>query len=81
MNASDGSVLYRHHVKDSKYQNKIEIGSLSFGATQTGSFSAMGGGDSGKVSMQDFHFTILTQKASPKLLKACATGEHIPKQF
>ncbi|MBV8585847.1 MAG: type VI secretion system tube protein Hcp, partial [Verrucomicrobia bacterium] len=28
--------------KDSKHQNEIEIGSFSFGATQTGSFSAMG---------------------------------------
>src|SRR5258707_14311117 len=65
--------------KDSKDQDEIEIGSFSFGATQSGSFSAMGGGGSGKVSMQDFHFTIPTQKASPKLLLACATGNHIPK--
>ncbi|MGA8478846.1 MAG: type VI secretion system tube protein Hcp [Chthoniobacterales bacterium] len=65
--------------KDSKHQNEIEIGSFSFGATQSGSFSAMGGGGSGKVSMQDFHFTIPTQKASPKLLLNCATGNHIPK--
>src|SRR5260370_27716202 len=65
--------------KDSKHQDEIEIGSFSFGATQSGSFSAMGGGGSGKVSMQDFHFTIPTQKASPKLLLACATGNHIPK--
>jgi len=67
--------------KDSKHQNEIEIGSFSFGATQSGSFSAMGGGGSGKVSMQDFHLTIPTQKASPKLLLACATGNHIPKGF
>jgi type VI secretion system secreted protein Hcp len=63
--------------KDSKHENEIEIGSFSFGATQTGSFSAMGGGGAGKVSMQDFHFTIPTQKASPKLLLACAKGDHI----
>src|SRR5258708_35609308 len=65
--------------KDSKHPDWIEIGSFSFGATQSGSFSAMGGGGTGKVSMQDFHFTIPTQKASPKLLVACATGNHIPK--
>ncbi len=59
--------------KDSKHQNEIEIGSFSFGATQSGSFSAMGGGGSGKVSMQDFHFTIPTQKASPKLLLNCSS--------
>src|SRR5271165_6322595 len=63
--------------KDHKHQDWIEIGSFSFGATQTGTFSAMGGGGAGKVSMQDFHFTIPTQCASPKLLLTCAKGEHI----
>ena len=29
--------------------------------------------------MQDFHFVMRVNKASPKLLLACATGEHIPK--
>ena len=27
--------------------------------------------------MQDFHFTMSTNKASPKLFLACANGEHI----
>ncbi|HSZ77422.1 MAG TPA: type VI secretion system tube protein Hcp [Chthoniobacterales bacterium] len=63
--------------KDQKHHDEIEIGSFSFGATQSGSFSAMGGGGAGKVSMQDFHFTIPTQNASPKLLLACARGDHI----
>jgi type VI secretion system secreted protein Hcp len=63
--------------QDSKHPEEIEIGSFSFGATQTGSFSAMGGGGAGKVSMQDFHFTIPTQCASPKLLLTCAKGDHI----
>jgi len=65
--------------QDSKHEKEIEIGSFSFGATQTGSFASMGGGGAGKVSMQDFHFTIPTQKASPKLLVNCANGHHIPK--
>lgn len=30
-----------------------------------------------KVQMQDFHFTMRVNKASPKLMLACATGEHI----
>jgi len=29
------------------------------------------------VSMQDFHFVMLINKASPKLFEACATGKHI----
>ena len=27
--------------------------------------------------MQDFHFVMRVNKATPKLMKACATGEHI----
>ena len=69
----------RENPRIANIKTEIEIGSFSFGATQSGSFSAMGGGGSGKVSMQDFHFTIPTQKASPKLLLNCATGNHIPK--
>ena len=31
----------------------------------------------GKVQMQDFHFTMNSTKASPVLMRSCATGEHI----
>jgi type VI secretion system secreted protein Hcp len=31
----------------------------------------------GRVQMQDFHFVMGVNKASPKLILACATGEHI----
>ena len=36
-----------------------------------------GGGGEGKASFNDFNFTHHVDKASPVLLKACATGEHI----
>ena len=65
--------------QDSKHKGEIEIQSFSFGATQTGSFAAGGGGGAGKVSMQDFHFTVPHNKASPKLMLACASGQHIKK--
>jgi type VI secretion system secreted protein Hcp len=38
-----------------------------------------GGGGAGKVQMQDFHFTMKVNKATPKLILACASGEHIKK--
>src|SRR5262249_60889100 len=38
-----------------------------------------GGGGAGKVAMQDFHFVMKHNKASPKLMLACATGEHLKK--
>jgi type VI secretion system secreted protein Hcp len=65
--------------QDSKHKQEIEIQSFSFGATQTGSFAAGGGGGAGKVHMQDFHFTVPVNKASPKLMLACASGQHIKK--
>jgi type VI secretion system secreted protein Hcp len=36
-----------------------------------------GGGGAGKVNMQDFHFTVFHGVASPKLMLACASGQHI----
>src|SRR5262249_17123729 len=36
-------------------------------------------GGAGKVDLQDFRFSAKVSKASPKLLLACANGEHIPK--
>jgi type VI secretion system secreted protein Hcp len=64
---------------DAKHKGEIEIMSFSWGATQTGSFASGGGGGAGKVSMQDFHFTQKMHKGSPKLMLACANGEHIKK--
>jgi type VI secretion system secreted protein Hcp len=63
--------------EDSKHGKEIEVQSFSWGATQSGSFAQGGGGGAGKVSMQDFHFTVFHGKASPKLMLACATGQHI----
>lgn len=62
---------------DSKYKNQIDVESWSWGETQTGTHAGGGGGGAGKVSMQDFHFVMKVNKASPKLLLACATGQHI----
>lgn len=56
----------------------IDVISWSFGETQMGSATAAGGGAAGKVNMQDFKFTMRTNKASPTLFQYCASGEHIP---
>ena len=54
----------------------IQIESWSFGASQGGTMSYGGGGGAGKVSMQDFHFVMKTNIASPNLLQSCADGSH-----
>jgi type VI secretion system secreted protein Hcp len=63
---------------DSKHKNEIDVESWSWGESNSGTHAGGGGGGAGKVAMQDFHFTMKVNKASPKLLLACATGEHIP---
>jgi type VI secretion system secreted protein Hcp len=62
---------------DDKHKGEIDVVSWSWGVTQTGTMSHGGGGGEGKAHFNDFNFTHQVDKASPVLLKACATGEHI----
>jgi type VI secretion system secreted protein Hcp len=62
---------------DRQYERWIEVLSFSWGASNTSQGQATGGAGSGKVSFQDFHFMMNFNKASPELLKRCASGEHI----
>ena len=65
--------------QDAKHKNEIDVESWSWGETQVGAHAGGGGGGSGKVDMHDFSFVMEVNKASPKLLLTCATGEHIKK--
>ena len=58
-------------------ENQIQVSSWSWGETNTGSMAHGTGGGAGVVSMQDFSFTMTINKATPKLMLACATGDHI----
>jgi type VI secretion system secreted protein Hcp len=60
---------------DSKHKGEIELESFSWGATQA--LRPGGGAGGGKVQLQDFHFVMTVNKASPNLFLACATGEHL----
>lgn len=62
---------------DDKHKNEIDLESWSWGETNSGTSRAGGGGGAGKVVMQDFHFVMKVNKATPKLMLACATGQHI----
>jgi type VI secretion system secreted protein Hcp len=64
---------------DSKHKNEIDLESWSWGETNSGSGHMGGGHGAGKVVMQDLHFVSKFQKSSPKLMLACACGEHITK--
>jgi len=64
---------------DSKHKNAIDVQSWSWGETNSGDSAHRGGMGAGKVSMQDFHFVMHVNKSTPKLMEACATGQHIKK--
>jgi len=61
---------------DAKHKDEVEVLSWSWGVSQSDSITGSGGGE-GKASFNDFNFTHRIDKASPSLLKACATGNHI----
>ena len=60
-----------------KHKDEIDVESWSWGETHPGSAASGGGGAAGKVAMQDFHFVMRLNRASPRLMRACATGQHI----
>lgn len=62
---------------DSKHKNEIDVESWSWGETNAGTHVGGGGGGAGKVKMNDFNFTMRVNKATPKLMLACAQGTHI----
>ena len=62
---------------DAKHKDEIEVLSWSWGVSQSGSAAPGGGAGAGKASFNDFNFTHHIDKASPILMKACATGNHI----
>lgn len=64
--------------QDSKHTKEIEIAWFDWTESQSGTFSQGGGSGAGKVKMNDFKFAMRTNKSSPKLMLACATGQHIP---
>ena len=66
-------------AQDAKHSNEIILESWSWGENQTGTSSHGTGMGAGKVQMQDFHFVMTENKASPKLFLACANGQHISK--
>ena len=62
---------------DSKHKDEVEVLSWSWGVSQSGTLQSGVGVGAGKANFNDFNFTHHVDKASPVLLKACATGEHI----
>lgn len=63
--------------QDARHKDEIDVLSWSWGVSQFVAAEHGGGAGSGKVSVHGFTFTHHIDKASPLLMKACATGEHL----
>jgi type VI secretion system secreted protein Hcp len=62
---------------DDKHKDEIEVLSFSWGVTNPAVLSGGGGGGAGKATFHDLSIVHNLDKASPLLLRACATGMHI----
>ena len=63
--------------QDAKHVDEIEVSSWAWGVSQSGPMAQGGGGGRSKASFSDLNFTHQLDKASPLLMLACATGQHI----
>jgi type VI secretion system secreted protein Hcp len=62
---------------DHKHKDEIEVLSFSWGVANAGSAGPDGKGGAGKPTFQDLLIVHDIDNATPALLQACATGEHI----
>lgn len=59
------------------FADQIQVSSFSWGMSQIANFQTAHGGGAGKANVQDLTFMHFVDKASPKLMLACCTGQHI----
>lgn len=63
--------------QDSKHPEEIEVMSWAWGLANDPAPPHGGGGGAGRATFAAFTFTHRLDKASPQLMTACATGQHI----
>jgi len=62
---------------DDKHKDEIEVLSFSWGVTNSTAIATGSGAAAGKATFHDLSIVHRIDKASPKLLEACATGRHL----
>ena len=63
--------------RDARHKGQIEVLSWAWGLSQLAGAGHGTGAGTGKVTFHDLTFTHHVDKASPSLMKACATGVHL----
>jgi type VI secretion system secreted protein Hcp len=62
---------------DAKHKDEIEVLSFSWGVANSDSIGGGAGGGAGRATFQDLSIVHRIDKASPKLMEACARGRHL----
>ena len=65
--------------KDQQHRDEIEIKSIQWGMSQSGSMHTGSGGGAGKVSISNLSIGKFMDKSSPNLMAACSSGKHYPE--
>jgi type VI secretion system secreted protein Hcp len=63
--------------QDSKHSGEIDVQNWNWALTNSGSAHYGQGAGAGKVQVGDIHILKRVDTATPSLMKACATGQHI----
>src|SRR5262245_29407312 len=63
--------------RDAQHKDEIDLESFNWGESNTPAPRTGGGGGAGKAELEDLNVVMKLNKASPLLLKACASGQHI----
>ena len=63
--------------QDAKHKGEIELVSFAWGVDVASGGTEGGGGGAGRARLEPFHFTMLTNKASPQLFLSTVTGKHL----
>jgi type VI secretion system secreted protein Hcp len=67
----------RGESQDSKHSGEIEVLNWNWAMTNSGSAHYGQGAGAGKVQVGDIHILKRVDTATPILMKACATGQHV----
>ena len=63
--------------RDARHKDQVDVLAWSWGVSHSGAAHPGAGAGAGKASFRDLSFTHRVDKASPLLMKACATGERL----
>lgn len=58
------------------HEGEIDVLSMDWGMSNSGTMHMGGGGGTGKVNVQDINITKYVDKSTPSLIRACCNGEH-----